>query len=161
VAFNKRLDSLFPGTGVGLRNDAVLIQNGVALTVAASPQTTTHPATGVLAPTCSAGRLRIKIYNGGTAFVLTDIIVNASDGTNLVRIGQGLVHPNTTILLSATLWYEQQFSFILDVASSGAGGGATGQLSGVVGGATTFQIITTGTGAGGTASMDVELVPLV
>lgn len=161
MAFNKRLDSMFPGMGVALRNDAVFIQNGVALTVAASPQTTTHPAAGVLAPPTTFGRLRIKIYNGATAFVLTDIIVNASDGTNLVRIAQGLIHPTVGVLLSATLWVEFEFEYVLDTAASGAGGGATGQLSGVVGGATTFQIITTGTGAGGTASMDVELVPLV
>lgn len=161
MAFNNRLDRIFPGMGQPLRNDALFLLSGVALTTTGSPQTTTLPSSGVLAPPTSAGRMRIKIYNPGTTPTLTDIIVNASDGTNLVRIGQGLFHPNVGIALTATLWFEAEFEYILDVAASGAGGGATGQLSGVVGGATTFQVITTLTGAGGTASMDVEIGPLI
>jgi hypothetical protein len=56
---------------------------------------------------------------------------------------------------------EFEFEYILDVASSGAGGGATGQLSGVIGGANAFAVLYTMTGAAGTASMDVEIAPLI
>jgi hypothetical protein len=162
VAFVKRLDSIFPGMGQPLRNDAVFLQSGLAVTTAGGPlQAFPIPATGVLSPTTSAGKLRIKIYNPTNAPSLTQVQVKASDGTNSVFIGQSEFNPAAGIALTATLWYEQMFEYILDVASSGAGGGASGQLSGVVGGATTFSVLVTITGAGGTASMDVELAPLV
>jgi hypothetical protein len=162
VAFNKRLDSIFPGMGVGLRNDAVLIQTGIALSTTGQ-QSTPIPASGVLAPTTSAGRIRIKIYNGGgTSPTLIDLLVTATDGTNTVLIPQSLIHPTVAWpLTTATSWFEFEFEFILDVASSGAGGGAVGQLSGVIGGANAFSVKTTLGGTTPTASMDLELVPLI
>jgi hypothetical protein len=160
VSFQNRLDRLFPGMGQPLRNDLLFLLQGQAISTAASPQTITLPASGSIVPGTSCGRMRIKIYNPATTPTLTDIIVNAGDGTNLVRIGQGLFHPNVGIALTATLWFEAEFEYILDVAATVAtAGGATGKL--LPGGATLFQVITTLTGAGGTASMDVELAPLI
>jgi hypothetical protein len=161
VAFNRRLDSIFPGMGQPLRNDSVYLQTGLALTTAASPQTSPIPLTGTLSPTTTAGRMRIKIYNPATSPVLTLLRVLASDGTNSIVIAQSEWSYTGGLALSTTLWFEFEFEYILDVASSGAGGGATGQLSSVVGGANAFSIITTLTGAGGTASMDVEIAPLI
>lgn len=160
MAFNKRLDSLFPGTGLSLRNDGSFLQSGLVLTQASSPQTFPIPATGLLAPTCSAGRIRIKCYNGATGITVTDITVTATDGTNTVNLPQGKYHPSTALALTTTAWLEWEFGFILDVAGSGAGGGATGQLSSVIGGANNFNVIVS-TGTGGSGSMDVEICPLV
>lgn len=160
MAFNRRLDSTFPGFGVGLRNDTSFLQTGLVLTQAASPQTFPIPASGVLAPTCTAGKMRIKCYNGATGITVTDIKVTATDGTNTVVIGSGLVHPNAPAALTATAWFEWIFEFILDVASSGAGGGASGQLSGTVGGANNLNVIIS-TGTGGTGSMDIDFFPLI
>lgn len=158
MAINVRLDRIFPGMGQTLRNDAAYLLSGVALTTAASPQTTTVPAVAGL--TFTAGRMRIKIYNGGTGATFTDLVIKATDGTNTAWVGGGVLHPTVAVPLT-TNWLEFEFEFILDVASSGAGGFASGQFSGVVGGATQMQVITTLAGAGGTGSMDVELAPLI
>lgn len=162
MAFNKRLDSIFPGMGQPLRNDSVFQATGIAVATTGSPLTTTFPLNSVLiAPATSAGRMRLKFYNGATSPVLTTIQVSASDGTNRVQIPQGYFS-NGTIVLSATSWVEFEFEYILDVAAGvGLGGGSIGQLLSSVGGATSFNIITTFTGAGGTALMDVELCPLI
>jgi len=149
--------------GVGFRNDASFLQTGLAMTTAGSPQTWPIPAAGLLAPTCSAGRIRLKVYNGaGTTPTVTDIIVQAKDGTNTILLGGGFLHPNVGVLISATQWLEFEFEFVIDVATTaGAGGGSIGQLLASVGGASTLSVITTMTGAGGTASLDIDLVPLI
>ncbi len=162
MAFNKRLDSIFPGMGVPFRNDAIFIQTGLAVTTAGGPlQLFPAPLTGVLSPVTTSGRMRIKIYNPTNTPTLTALQVKASDGTNSVLLGQSVVAPTGGLLLSATLWFEHEFEYILDTAGSGAGGGVSGQLSSVIGGATSFSIAVTITGAAGTASMDVELCPLI
>lgn len=157
---NVRLSRLFPGFGVPLQNDNVFLQTGLTLTEASSPQTFPIPATGVLAPTTTAGRIRIKCYNGASSITITDITVTATDGTNTVNLPQGKYHPSTPLALTSTAWLDWEFGYLLDVASSGAGGGASGQLSSVIGGANAFNVIVS-TGTGGTGSMDVEICPLV
>jgi hypothetical protein len=161
VAFNKRLDSIFPGMGQPLRNDTLFVRTGVAITTGGNPNATTIPSSGVLAPTTSAGKMRIKIYNQTVATSLVSLIVSASDGTNSVLIPQGCINLAAAFAIDATHWLEFLFEYILDVAGTGAGGGASGQLSSVVGGATTFTVSPTLSGGGGTASMDVELAPLI
>ncbi len=161
MSFNNRLDRIFPGMGQPLRNDTLFLAQGLALSTTGQ-QSNTLPAAGLLVPTTSAGRMRVKIYNGGgTTPALTDLLVTASDGTNTVVIGQSVLHPTVAITITATQWFEYEFEYLLDVAASGAGGGASGQLSGVVGGATSFAVKTTLSGTSPTASMDVELAPLV
>jgi hypothetical protein len=161
VAFNRRCDSLLPGLGQGFRQDSLLLQTGLAMSGTA-PQSFPIPSSGTLALTFTAGRVRIKIYNGGgTSPTLVDFFVTAGDGTNTIVIGQSLVHPNAAIAISATQWFEFEFEFILDVATSGAGGGASGQLSSAIGGANQMAVKTTMGGTSPTASLDVELVPLI
>jgi hypothetical protein len=161
MAFNRRLDSIFPGMGVGVRNDASYLQTGIALSTTGQVSNPL-PATGVFAIGFSAGRLRIKIYNGGgTTPTLVDLVVSASDGTNTVIIGASILHPTVAVpLTAATAWLEFEFEFILDVATTTAGaGGASGQL--LPGGATSMAVKTTLGGTTPTASMDVDLVPLI
>jgi hypothetical protein len=157
VAINVRLDRTFPGYGQGVRNDSVYLQSGIALSGTAQ-QTKTIPATGVILGT-TAGKIRIKIYgSGGTTPALTDLLVQASDGTNTVPIYW--LHPNAAVSLSTTQWIDFFFEYLLDTASTTAGsGGAAGQLK--PGGATLFNILTTMSGTGPTAIMDLEIVPLI
>jgi hypothetical protein len=155
-SFNVRVDRLFPGTGQGFRNDAVYVRNGIALSTTGQV-TNTMPATGTILGT-TTGRFRIKIYNGGgTTPTLVDLVVNATDGTNTVQVFS--LHPSVAITLSTTSWFDRNFEYLLDMASSGSGGGATGQL--LPGGATSFNILTTLGGTTPTASMDLEIVPLI
>ena len=161
MAFNRRLDSLFPGMGVTVRNDSVYYQSGISLS-GNSQQTSPIPSTGTLAVTSTAGRIRIKIYNGGgTSPVLADLVVNAGDGTNTIIIGQSILHPTVACPLITARWFDYEFEYILDVATSGAGGVVSGQLSGTVGGANIFNVLTTLGGTSPTASMDVEIAPLI
>jgi hypothetical protein len=162
VSFNVRLDRIFPGMGQPLRNDAVFLQSGIALSGTAQ-QSSPIPASGVLSIPTSAGRLRIKIYNGGgTTPALTDIVVTAGDGTNNITLGGGILHPTVAVTLSATSWLEFEFEYIIDFATTaGGGGGSVGQLLASVGGANQFAIKTTMSGTAPTASMDLELCPLI
>lgn len=161
MALNRRLDQRFPGLGVGVRNDSIYLQTGIAL--ANNPQQSSPiPLTGTLAPVTNAGAIRIKIYNGGGASpTLTDLLVTATDGTNTIVIGQSILHPNVAIALNLAQWFEFEFEYFLDVATSGAGGSASGQLSSVIGGANAFSVKTTLGGSSPTASMDVEIMPLI
>jgi len=161
VTLNIRTDRIFPGMGQTLRNDPVLLIAGIALS-GTGQQSNTIPASGSLALTTTCGRIRCKIYNGsGTSPTVVDLVVTAGDGTNAVTIAQGLFHPNAAVTLSATSWFEAEFEYIVDTAASGAGGGASGQLSGTVGGANVITFKTTLGGTSPAASMDVELCPLI
>ncbi len=156
MALNVRVDRTFPGFGVGVRNDATYYQAGLALSGTVQ-QTFPIPATGVILGT-TAGKIRMKVYNGaGTSPTLVDLQVNASDGTNSVSIFN--YHPSTALALSTTAWFDRYFNYLLDTAASGSGGGAVGQL--LPGGATSFNVLTTLGGTSPTASMDLEIVPLV
>jgi hypothetical protein len=161
VALNRRCDAIFPGMGVSVRNDSVYYQAGIALSGNAQ-QSSPIPASGSLAVTTTAGRVRVKIYGGGgTSPTLVDFVVTAGDGTNLITLGQSILHPTVAISLVTASWFEMEFEYVLDVATSGAGGAASGQLSSVVGGANIFAVKTTLGGTSPTASMDLELVPLI
>jgi hypothetical protein len=147
--------------GQPLRNDASFLQTGLALSGTAQ-QSFPMPSSGTFAIPTTVGRIRIKIYNGGgTSPTVADVLILASDGTNSVVVGQGLVHPNAAVAITTTQWYEEEFEYILDTAASGAGGGASGQLSSVVGGANSFSVKTTLGGTSPTASMDMEICPLI
>jgi hypothetical protein len=151
MAFNIRLARTLPSLGTTRMNDGVLMRAGVALTGTAA-QTTPIPATGVLRTPTTAGKIRVKIYGGGAA-TITNVVVSASDGTNSCMVA---TLPGGT--LSATSFYDQMADYLVDTATTtGAGGGAIGQLSAAAGGATSFQVVTTL--SAGTATMDVELCP--
>jgi hypothetical protein len=156
VSINVRLDRTFPGVGAPIRNDSLYLQTGIALSGTVQ-QSSPIPASGTILGT-TAGRIRFKLYNGGgTTPALTDILVTASDGTNTVPIYW--LHPNAAITLSTTQWIDTWFDYLLDTAASGSGGGAAGQL--LPGGATSFSFKSTMSGTSPTASLDLEIVPLV
>lgn len=155
MAFNVGLARTFPGYGVSIDSSTYSLV-GVALS-GTGQASTVLAATGAL-PGTTAGKIRIKIYNGaGTSPTLVDIVVTATDGTNTVEIFA--FHPNSAITLSSTNWFDGFFEYLLDTASATAGaGGAFGQL--LPGGATSFTIKTTLGGTSPSASMDLEIRPL-
>ena len=161
MAFNRRLDSTFPGFGVGVRNDSSYLQTSLAMTTSGSPQTWPLPASGTFSTPFTAGKLRLKIYNGGgTTPAVTNIVVTFTDGTNTVYPMQGLYHPTSAVTISSTAWIEWYFDFMFDVASSG-GSGTVGGMLATVGGANAGSVITTMTGSSGTASLDIDFFPLI
>lgn len=157
MSLNIRVESTFPGYGVGVRNDSVYYQAGIALSTTGQG-TSPIPATGTILGT-TRGKIHIKIYNGGgTSPTLTDLLVNATDGTNTVAVFE--YHPTVACTLTTTHWFERIFDYLLDqVTGSTGSGGAAGQL--INGGAVTFNVLTTLGGTTPTASMDLEIVPLV
>lgn len=161
MAFNRRLDQIFPGMGHSLRNDSSFLQTGVSLS-GNSQTSTVHPASGVFAPTIGAGRMRVKIYNGGgTSPTLTDFVVTATDGTNTLVLPQSVLHPTVAISLNAGSWFDIIFDFMFDIATTGAGGASAGQLSGTIGGANAFTVKVTFGGTSPTGTMDIDLCPLI
>jgi len=160
MAFNVSLERLFPGLGVSVRNDAVYVQSGISLS-GTSVQSNPIPASGSLAYLSTAGRIRVKIYNGaGTSPTVVAVVVTAYDGTNTVTIGSSSFNGNDAVTLSATSWYEQIFEYLVDTGTTVSGNqGSVGQL--LVGGATVFNVRTTLGGTSPTASMDVAIVPLI
>ena len=160
MAFNRRLDSTFPGFGVGLRNDSSYLQTAVALSGTAQ-QNIPIPASGSFSTPFTAGKLRCKFYNpGGTNPAITDLVVSFTDGTNTVYPPQGVYHPAAAIVLSATKWLEWYIDFLFDVASSG-GSGTVGQMLASVGGANAGNIAVTMSGTSPTASLDIDFFPLI
>lgn len=162
MAFNRRLDSTFPGFGVGVRNDASYLQTGLALSGTVQ-QTFPFPSSGTFSTSFTAGKIRLKIYNGGgTTPAVSDLVVRFTDGTNTIFPCQGVYHPTAAQTLSATLWLEWMFEFVLDVATTaGTGGGSIGQLLASVGGANAGAVLTTMTGTAPTATMDLDFMPLI
>lgn len=160
MALNVSVRRTFPGLGVSVKNDALYVGTGIALTQAGNPTVVPIPATGTILGTTS-GKIRLKIYGGGgTTPIITSLLVTASDGTNTVRIHTEVPVAAGIPLTAATSWYDCYFEYLLDTATTTAGaGGATGQL--LPGGATSFSIsVNLGTTTG-TASLDWEIAPLV
>lgn len=104
----------------------------------------------------ASGKIRIKIYGqAGTSPAVTDILVNAKDGTNSARVGSMMLHPAVAFALTSTAWLELIGEFLLDNGLASGNGGATGALIGS--GATSFDIIITLSGTGETALADIEI----
>lgn len=162
MAINVGVGRVFPGTGVSLfsvANNQIL---GVSIATGVSyylPATTAAATTAApLAVGVTAGRIRVKIYNGaGTSPVLTKLQLAATDGTNFVVFAD--VNLGTTIAIASTTWYDAIFDFLIDTASGSTNGGAVGQL--INGGATYFRIVPTMTGTSPTFSMDAEYLGLI
>lgn len=109
-----------------------------------------------VSPSIARGKIRVKIYGpAGTSPAFTDLIVNAKDGTNSVRIGSMSVHPASAFALTSTAWFEMIGEFLLDDGLASGNGGAAGTL--ITQGATSFDVIATLSGTGETAKMDVEI----
>ena len=162
MAINVGLSRFFPGSGVGTftaKNNYIAGLSIASTTPYYLPATSSAYTTASPLPFgVTAGRCRIKIYNGaGTSPVLTKLQVFAQDGTNTVLIFDEDL--GTTLAMSSTSWYERIFDFILDTASGSTSGGAVGQL--INGGATNFKIVATMTGTSPTFTMDVEIIGLI
>ena len=142
------VNSIGTFTGVGAQLVAL---TGISMN-GAGPTTTTVPSSGSFSPVVNRGYCRVKVYNGGgTSPTLTDITLQASDGTNTVTLDN--FHPGVAVTLSATSFCDWETEFIFD--SLATGGGSTGTLSG--GGATTFKVLTTFGGTAPSALMDIEI----
>lgn len=153
MAINKRLDAIVAGINVGLRQDTVYQNLGLSLSTT-GPQTNTIPSSGSFPIAYSTGWVRVKIYNGGgTSPTVTQVKIVGTDGTNSIVLD--VFNPGTAHNLSTTSWYDRSIDFLVDVAATGAGGGATGQLI-ALNGVTSIQVITTLGGTTPTATMDCE-----
>lgn len=153
MAINKRLDAIVAGINSGLRQDSVYQNIGVALSGTA-PQTTNIPGTGLFPIAYSTGWVRVKIYNGGgTTPTVSNVKITATDGTNVIVVDT--YNPGTAHNLTATSWYDRSIDFLVDLALTGAGGGASGQLI-ALNGVNQIQVITTLGGTAPTATMDLE-----
>jgi hypothetical protein len=153
LAINKRLDAIVAGINVGIRQDSLYQSIGVALSTT-SPQNNTLPASGTFPIAYSTGWVRVKIYNGGgTNPTLASLKILAGDGTNSVLLYA--LNPATAHNLTATSWFDECIDFVVDVAATGAGGGASGQLI-AANGINTITIQTVLGGTGPTATMDAE-----
>lgn len=168
-AINVGIARVFPGLGVSSFQTQQSF-SGLAITSGTQyfvPSTApAHTAALVLQPTVTAGRIRIKVYNGaGTSPTLTKLQIVASDGTNSVVFDD--LNFGTAVTLSTTSWFDYEKDFLIDTAASGAGGGAVGQLiSGASatsgnGGITAIGITATLGGTSPAATMDVELLGLI
>lgn len=133
MAINISVSRTFPGTGVSSvttaqTNAAIPIISGTTYYVpSASPFTTA----GVLVPTITVGKLRIKIYNpSSSANTLASLKIQLSDGTNTVTVEPNMTW-TTAVTLSSTQWFEKMYDIIGDTAPSTTNGGAVGYLIGL------------------------------
>lgn len=132
---------------------AEVISNvGAVITTAGSPNTVRVPASGSISPAVTRGYWRCKVYNTTSAVTLTNINVQAADGTNTIVVDQFV--PIAVISITATAWVDFLGDFIVDTST--AGGGATGGL--IFGGATFFNFIFNVATASGSCSADCEIV---
>lgn len=85
MTFTSSLKKIFPAFGNPFINDAVYLKQSQPLSGTAQAQV----ALASLSPTLSAGRVRVKVYQfGGTSPTLLNLILNVTDGTSVVCIGQ-------------------------------------------------------------------------
>jgi hypothetical protein len=153
VTINKRVDSVVAGITTGLRQDSTYTNIGLSLSGTVI-QSNTLPPSGAFPIAYSNGWVRVKIYNGGgTTPTVTAVKVLVGDGTNSVVADY--FNPTLAHGLTATAWYDRSIYFLCDVAASGAGGGASGQLI-ALNGVNIITVQTTLGGTGPTASMDLE-----
>lgn len=137
----------FTGVGAQLVQLVGVSFNGTGPTTTRIPSGSTN-----LSPVVNRGYVRAKIYNGGgTSPTLTDITIQAGDGTNTVGLDN--YHPGVAVTLSSTSFADVLFDVLFD--SLATGGGASGALSG--GGATFFNVLTTFGGTAPSALGDFEL----
>jgi hypothetical protein len=168
MAINIGLSRTFPGFGVSTLQ-SIQVATGIAVTSGTTyyvPGTTLNTVAGLLVPTVTIGRLRIKIYNGtGTSPTVTKIQVMSFDGTNSVVVADW--NFSTAVTLSSTSWLDVMMDFITDTASGTTSGGAVGQLIGGAsatsgnGGIQCLKIIPTLGGTGPGATMDAEVFGLI
>lgn len=168
MAINVGLSRTFPGFGVSSLQ-SIQVATGIAVTSGTTyyvPGTSSNSVAGLLVPTVTIGRVRIKVYNGaGTTPTLTKVQVKGYDGTNTVVLCDW--NFSTAVTLSTTSWADLMADFIADTATGSVSGGAVGQLiSGSSatsgnGGIQCLEIVPTLGGTSPAATMDVEVFGLI
>jgi hypothetical protein len=168
MAINVGLERTFPGYGVSTRTTNQ-VATGIAVTSGTSyfvPGTTLNTVAGLIVPTITVGKIRIKVYNGtGTSPAVSKIQVFGYDGTNSVVIADW--NFSTAVTLSSTSWLDVNATLLPDTAPSTTSGGAVGYLIGGAsavtgnGGMQCVKIVVTLTGTGPGCTMDVELFGLI
>ena len=158
MAINVSIQRTFPGFGVSTLS-SIQQATGIAITSGTAyyvPGTTSNSVAGLLVPTITVGRVRVKIYNGaGTSPTLTKLQISITDGTNTVIVEDR--NFGTAVTLSSTNFYDGVFNFLIDYST--AGGGATGTLLAPTVSTTAMVVNVTPT-LGGTspaATMDIEV----
>lgn len=168
MAINISLQRTFPGFGVSSLQ-SIQQATGIAVTSGTTyyvPGTTSNSVAGLLVPTVTVGRVRVKVYNGaGTSPTLTKVQISGYDGTNLVVLADW--NFGTAVTLSTTSWADLIADFICDTAPSTTSGGAVGYLIGSAsatsgnGGIQCLKIVATLGGTSPAATMDVEVFGLI
>lgn len=168
MSINISVQRVFPGFGVSTLQ-SIQVAAGIAVTSGNTyfvPGTSSNSVAGLLVPTITAGRVRIKVYNGaGTSPTLTKLQVFGYDGTNSVVVADW--NPSTAVTLSTTSWFDAYADIICDTAPSTTSGGAVGFLIGGAsatsgnGGMQAIKIIPTLGGTSPAATMDVEVFGLI
>lgn len=164
MAFNIGLSRTFPGLGLTTLT-SVQVAAGIAVTSGTTyyvPGTTSNSVAGLLIPTVTIGRVRVKVYNGaGTSPTLTKLQIMGFDGTNSVVIADW--NFGTAVTISSTSWADLIADFICDTAPSTTSGGAVGYLIGAAsatsgnGGIQCIKVIPTLGGTSPSCTMDVEI----
>ena len=172
MAINVSIQRTFPGFGVSTLS-SIQQATGIAVTSGTAyyvPGTTSNSVAGLLVPTITVGRVRVKIYNGaGTTPTVLSVLVQAYDGTNLVQVDQFYVPTSnpTPPTVSTTAWFDWYTDFCVDTATGSTSGGAVGQLISASsatsgnGGIQCLKITPTLGGTSPAATMDVEVFGLI
>ena len=168
MALNIGVERTFPGAGISTRN-AIQTVTGLAITSGTTyylPGTSLNTVVGLLIPTVTICKVRVKIYNGaGTSPTLTKLQIMGYDGTNSVVIADW--NFGTAVTLSTTSWFDGFAFCMADTATGATSGGAVGQLiSGSSatsgnGGMIAVKIIPTLGGTSPAATMDAEIFGLI
>ena len=168
MALNISLQRTFPGFGVSTLQ-SIQQATGIAVTSGSTyyvPGTSSNSVAGLLVPTVTVGRVRVKVYNGtGTSPTLTKLQIMGYDGTNSVVIADW--NFGTAVTLSSTSWADLIADWICDTAPSTTSGGAVGYLIGGAsatsgnGGVECIKVIPTLGGTGPGCTMDVEIFGLI
>lgn len=169
MAINVGIARVFPGVGVSSFqpqqvNAGIPVISGTKYFV---PSVSPFTAAGLLQPTLTIGKLRVKIYNpSSSANTLTKLQCVATDGTNSVVFAD--CNFSTAVTLSATSWFDAYFNFCIDTAPSTTSGGAVGYLIGSAsatsgnGGITALGVTPTLSSTSVTGiSMDLEVLGLI
>lgn len=168
MAINVGLSRTFPGFGVSTLT-SIQVAAGIAVTSGSTyyiPGTSSNSVAGLLVPTVTVGRVRVKVYNGtGTSPTLTKLQIMGYDGTNSVVIADW--NFGTAVTLSSTSWADLIADWICDTAPSTTSGGAVGYVIGGSsatsgnGGIQCIKVIPTLGGTGPGCTMDAEVFGLI
>ena len=171
-----RLSKIFPGFGVPVSNDTLFQSVGNSL----SGTSQAAVALTSLSPTLSCGWIRVKIYQfGGTSPTLLSLVVNVTDGVEVVCVNQtipvvasvpanaltltdGAMSSASAVLTSATgAFVSGLVGRQISVSKAGNAGGTAALLSTVITytSATSITLANATLQTGGTSSATITFPP--